>query len=166
MVWIVLTLHKILVAIDRSTIGENVFREAVSLAKAVGAEMMLLHVLSPEESGYPQLLPPTSIMGGYTELTTIGVENFHQEWEAYANQCLEMLRSRTDEALTAGVPTQFHQAAGNPGRAICDFATTWNADTIVMGRRGLSELSELFVGSVSNYVVHRAPCSVWIVRSS
>ncbi|MBE9040856.1 universal stress protein [Oscillatoriales cyanobacterium LEGE 11467] len=165
MVRIVLTLHKILVAIDRSAIGEQVLQEALPLAKVAGAEIMLLHVLSPEESTCPQLLPSTSLLGGYTELTTIGVENFRSRWEQYANECLEMLQSYLDEATAAGVKAQFHQVVGSPGRTICDCAATWNADTIVMGRRGLSELSELFVGSVSNYVVHHALCSVWIVRS-
>ncbi|NEP40617.1 MAG: universal stress protein, partial [Okeania sp. SIO2H7] len=35
---------------------------------------------------------------------------------------------------------------------------------IVMGRRGHSVFSELLLGSVSNYVIHRAHCSVHIVQ--
>ncbi len=34
------------------------------------------------------------------------------------------------------------------------------ADLIVVGRRGRSGLSELILGSASNYVLHHAPCSV------
>lgn len=41
--------NKILVAFDSSTIGKYVFDEALSLAKASGASLMLLHVLSIEE---------------------------------------------------------------------------------------------------------------------
>lgn len=161
----VLTLQKILVAIDRSSIGENVFQEALSLAKGLNAQMMLLHVLSPEESACPKILPSTSLVGGYTELTTFTIEHFRQEWEQYARDGLELLQTRVSEASAAGVKAQSHQAIGSPGPTICDFAATWNADTIVMGRRGLSELSEFFMGSVSNYVFHRARCSVWIVRT-
>ena len=36
---------------------------------------------------------------------------------------------------------------------------------IVVGSRGLKGLKEMFLGSVSNYVTHHAPCSVLIVRS-
>ncbi len=43
-------------------------------------------------------------------------------------------------------------------------ARNCGADVIVMGRRGHSGLSELILGSVSNYVLHHAPCSVLIVQ--
>ncbi|MGL5078438.1 MAG: universal stress protein, partial [Waterburya sp.] len=32
--------------------------------------------------------------------------------------------------------------------------------------RGLKGLKEMFLGSVSNYVTHHAPCSVLILRSA
>lgn len=33
-----------------------------------------------------------------------------------------------------------------------------------MGRRGHKGLSEILLGSVSNYVVHHAPCSVLVLQ--
>ncbi|MGL4622525.1 MAG: universal stress protein, partial [Chroococcidiopsis sp.] len=50
-------------------------------------------------------------------------------------------------------------------RLICDFALAWKADLIVTGRRGRRGLSEFFMGSVSNYVLHHASCSVLTVQS-
>ena len=44
---------KIIVALDRSLIGQHVFEEALGLAKLTQASLMLLHVLSPEEEGSP-----------------------------------------------------------------------------------------------------------------
>jgi nucleotide-binding universal stress UspA family protein len=43
-------------------------------------------------------------------------------------------------------------------------AKSWQADLIVLGRRGLKGISEIFLGSVSNYIVHQALCSVLIVQ--
>jgi glycosyltransferase involved in cell wall biosynthesis len=40
----------------------------------------------------------------------------------------------------------------------------WDADLVVMGRRGLSGIKEMFLGSVSNYIIHHVPCSVLIVQ--
>ncbi|WP_019505589.1 universal stress protein [Pleurocapsa sp. PCC 7319] len=79
---------------------------------------------------------------------------------------LEALRSLVQEATTAGVNTEFTQDFGNPGRTICDFAQTWSVETILVGSRGLTGAKEMFLGSVSNYVTHHAPCSVLIVRET
>ena len=49
---------------------------------------------------------------------------------------------------------------------ICNAAISWQADLIIMGRRGRTGLSELFLGSVSNYVLHHAPCAVLVVQHS
>ncbi|MCZ8054719.1 MAG: universal stress protein, partial [Microcystis sp. LE19-12.2C] len=49
-------------------------------------------------------------------------------------------------------------------KTICKVAREENIDLIVIGRRGRSGLGELFLGSVSNYVLHHAPCSVLIVQ--
>ncbi|MGF1516635.1 MAG: universal stress protein, partial [Nodosilinea sp.] len=51
----------------------------------------------------------------------------------------------------------------SPGRVICTLAKTWAADLIVVGSHRRKGLSELFLGSVSNYVMHHAPCSVLVV---
>ena len=48
--------------------------------------------------------------------------------------------------------------------SIVDAAHSGEWNTIVLGRRGLSEISEFFMGRVSNKVVHAAPKdTVWIV---
>ncbi|MGK7934253.1 MAG: universal stress protein, partial [Xenococcaceae cyanobacterium] len=69
------------------------------------------------------------------------------------------------EAKSVGVNTEFTQRWGNPGRNICEQAQTWSADLILVGSRSLTGLKEMFLGSISNYVTHHAPCSVLIVRS-
>ena len=75
-----------------------------------------------------------------------------------------MVQSKADTGKNAGFQTEFTQLRGSPGREICKLAQEWNTDLIVMGRRGHSILSELVLGSVSSYVIHRAHCSVHIVQ--
>ncbi len=53
---------------------------------------------------------------------------------------------------------------GNPAHNICDLAQTWSADLILVGSRGRTGIKEMFLGSVSNYITHHAPCSVLIVH--
>lgn len=44
--------------------------------------------------------------------------------------------------------------------AIVDICTEYNASLLVIGKRGLGSLKSLVLGSVSNYVVQHAPCTV------
>ena len=160
--------RKILVAMDSSLIGEHVFEEALALAKAMGASLMLLHVLSPEEEGSPRMTGFSSLdlyPEIYPEVREEIVMNYRKQWDEYEGKCLELLRDRTAKANTLGVNAEFTQIPGSPGKIICEKALNWGADLIVVGRRGRSGLSELFLGSVSNYVLHHAPCSVLTVQA-
>ncbi|MEH2051501.1 universal stress protein [Nostoc sp.] len=156
---------KILVALDRSDVGQQVFDEALGLAKLTQASLMLLHVLSPEEEGSPYV-PMLSNMDYYPGLSSQGFELYQKQWDTFKNLGIQMLQSFCAQANTAGVTTEFTQNVGNPGRVVCDLAHSYGADLIVIGRRGRSGLMELFLGSVSNYVLHHAPCSVHIVHLS
>jgi nucleotide-binding universal stress UspA family protein len=156
--------HKILVAIDHSKLGEHVFDEALTLTKATSASLVLLNVLSPEDEASPStpiLIRQESYPVG---LSGRVVEIYQELWETYAKQELEMLRSLTDKAIAAGVEATFQQVLGSPSRIICELARELAVDLIILGRRGRSGLNELILGSVSNYVLHHAPCSVLTVH--
>ena len=72
---------------------------------------------------------------------------------------------RTRDAL-AGLEAQVEDVVlvGNPGKEIVEFATNLEVDLVVAGTRGHSADRELYLGSISNALAHRAPCSVLIVR--
>ncbi|OPA80284.1 hypothetical protein BVG16_05995 [Paenibacillus selenitireducens] len=53
---------------------------------------------------------------------------------------------------------------GDPAQLICKKAKEENVDLIIMGSRGISLFSELFIGSVSHKVVQHAPCAVMVVK--
>ena len=53
---------------------------------------------------------------------------------------------------------------GSPDSRIVETAETWGADLIVVGSHGYSRWERLLLGSVSDSVVHHAPCSVLVVR--
>ena len=156
--------NKILVAIDRSAASRKVFEAAMFLAKTSGADLMLLHVLSSEERNFPT---PTIYSGlEYDPFAPSLVEAYQERWLEFEQQGLEMLRGTAEEAIKAGINAEFTQSMGNPGRIICDLAQTWSADLVVVGSRGRTGLKEIFLGSVSNYVTHHAPCSVLIVHQT
>ncbi|MCU0538104.1 MAG: universal stress protein [Hydrococcus sp. Prado102] len=155
-------LRRILVAVDNSTIGQQVFEEALALARVTGASMMLLYVLDPEEYWSPQI--PAMYYTYSMSLDEQTMKLYQKQWQEFEEQGLKRLQQMADEAIGAGVKTEFTQKTGSPSKVICTIADSWGADLIVMGRRGLSGIKEFFLGSVSNYVLHRAPCSVHIVH--
>jgi nucleotide-binding universal stress UspA family protein len=55
---------------------------------------------------------------------------------------------------------------GSPGPALCRFASHTSASAIVVGTRGRGGFKRTVLGSVSDYVVHNAPCPVVVVGNS
>ncbi|GAA6617949.1 universal stress protein [Scytonema sp. NUACC26] len=154
---------KILVALDRSESHKQIFERGLTLAQLTGASLMLLHVLSAEEKDSPEL-PMFSTFDYSSGVSVRALEFYQQQWNEFEQDSIKMLRSLCAQANTVSINTEFTQNFGSPGRVICNLARNWNADLIVLGRRGRSGLTEFFLGSVSNYVLHHAPCSVHVVH--
>lgn len=53
---------------------------------------------------------------------------------------------------------------GDPAYDIMRYAMKRRFDLIVMGARGLGEFKKMLLGSVSNYVLHKSPIPVLIVK--
>ncbi|MGE0886479.1 MAG: universal stress protein [Blastocatellales bacterium] len=53
---------------------------------------------------------------------------------------------------------------GNPRAAIIEEAIDWNADLIVVGSHAYTGIKRLILGSVAQYVVSHAPCSVEVIQ--
>ncbi|TAF11016.1 MAG: universal stress protein [Nostocales cyanobacterium] len=155
--------NKILVALDRSFMGQQVFQQAISLAKLTGADLMLVHVLSPDEDTTPDIMI-LSQMDYYPGWGDESMKRYFTKLEANKKEGLQMLQTFCAQANTENITTEFTQNVGSPGKVICTIAKDWKADLIVIGRRGLSGITELLTGSVSNYVLHHAPCSVHIIH--
>ena len=66
--------------------------------------------------------------------------------------------------LQAKVIKEFQDKAMKPGRIIVEVANKEKVNTIVMGTRGLGAVSRTLLGSVSDYVLHHAHCTVVICK--
>lgn len=156
--------RKILAALDNSALRQRVVTEALDLAKASGAELMFLHILSAFEEGSPGV-PVRSYHTSYPVLDESTWAAYQRRWQDYEREGIEQLQQEQRQAQDAGVAAEFTQTSGEPPRLICDTARTWDADLIIVGSRGRKGISELLLGSVSNYVMHHAPCSVLVVHA-
>lgn len=156
--------HKILVAIDNSAFSQAIFQQALDLARASQGDLFLVHSLSGEEESSPLPLHQRMDLIYWAPGTEINLDAWKDAWRRYESDSLDHLRQLAGKAHTVGIKAEFQQLIGSPGRVICKAAQQWDATVIVMGHRGRSGLSELVMGSVSNYVMHHAPCSVLILK--
>ena len=172
--------RRILVPLDGSDHAAKALAVALDMAVARGAELLLLHVLlraaEPEElqrfAGLEQL--PEADRQRLQEVaplssTTMAVAGDHARVavppEILGRVGTHILADAEREAKARGlskVSTRLED--GDPGRCILAVAAQAQADTIVMGSRGLGYVQGMFLGSVSHKVSHRATGTCVLVK--
>jgi nucleotide-binding universal stress UspA family protein len=89
-------------------------------------------------------------------------------WPVYADEdeLQAKIRGQADELRSEGLDVTLRiEAVGAPGAAhmIADAARSFDADVIVVGTRGHSAIGGLLLGSVTQRLLHIAPCPVLAV---
>jgi len=139
-------IKKVLVPVDGSDSSKRALEMAIAVANAAHASLLVLEVI--EEFGP---LP------GYYEAAPAGKDRV--KW--IAEQRFEKVHPMLDELKGNWKRVVVEGYAADQ---ICEIAAKEKVDMIVIGSRGLSPLGRFLLGSVSDRVVHHAPCSVTVVR--
>ena len=139
-------MRKLLVALDRSSRAKLVLERAATLAKAVGAEVFLLRVIT-----LPTDVPDDAYSMSPGELV--------ERWKSDAARELEGLAAgfATDTVVHVLVRT------GSPWSAICAAAREHEADLIVLGAHGYDAFDHI-LGTTAAKVVNHADRSVLVVK--
>ena len=156
-------LSKILVAIDESASSQWAFDTALPMAKALEAQLLLVHIVDAFSPNSPKH-PCVSTESFSMDVESPAQKAYEQRWQAFMNRYDTLLEQKQAEAKAAGVATTYLQTQGIPGQKICEIAKANNIDLIVVGNHDRTNQEELDRGSVSNYLVHHAPCSVTVVH--
>ena len=157
-------LNKLLAAIDESAASDWAFETALEVARALNAELILVHALNIFASDSPRS-PFVPVGSDLSEIDEKAQKDYELKMAEFVGRYDALLKEKQAAAKAVGVTAQYIQPYGRPGPAICQAASDHNVDLIVVGNRDRSTLKELVPGSVSNYIVHHAPCSVTIVHS-
>ena len=140
--------HRILIPTDFSTASEWVFDDAVRIAEASGAELVILHVRMTWASHPDELrFPADPALYEYAEKLE-----------------LERLRDRVRRANASLATRLIVRQAPDPGNEIGRTATSENADLIVMATHGRHHVAHLFVGSTTMALFKDPPCPVLAIR--
>ncbi|MBW4662369.1 MAG: universal stress protein [Drouetiella hepatica Uher 2000/2452] len=155
---------RILAAIDHSPLSQLVFEQALDLAKTNQANLMLFHSVSADTVALSPVFPgefgvsPQFINQAY-QGELVRLEQQIQEIQA-------TLQHFYDLARQADVAATYQYKIAEPGQGLCEAAQQWQADLMIVGRRGRKGLTEALLGSVSNYVLHHSPCAVLVIQSA
>lgn len=153
---------KILAAIDQSSLSQLVFEQALELAKVNQAKLLLFHCVTADTV---TLSPPFSGEFGLpAQLVNQAYQTEFIRLEQQVHHIQSLLKHYCNLANDQGVMVECDYKTVEPGQGLCQMAQQWHADLIVVGRRGRKGLAEALLGSVSNYVLHHAPCAVLVIQ--
>ena len=156
----------ILVPIDFSDVTPPVIDLARELAKALGAEIHLLHVKEltaaapPGTLGYglagmPELAPMSGVPApGFEPMPETIPEDEGQT---------SKLAKWQEEIAQDGIKVSLHRPTGTVAEEILNQADALNADMIVMGRHGHGAMYNLLVGSTTKGVLKHSTRPVLLV---
>ena len=152
--------RKILVAIDRMSHNTEVLEDALDLAQKQGSRMMFLYCLEQETVAREE--DRIATVAELVEADSLRAFEGRQQTEVeHARAWLETLTGLAEER---GIVALAEAEVGEPGQRICDLASRWGADLIILGQSGRGLLTEFILGSVTRHVVHHASCSVLLVK--
>jgi nucleotide-binding universal stress UspA family protein len=143
----------VVVGTDGSDTATQAVRQAVDLAKAVGATLELVSAYEP--------VPAQRLQQERRDAPK------DMQWAINPKEDVEAtLQAAAAVASEAGVQANIYARQGDPADAILDVAEEQEADLIVVGNKGMTGAKRFLLGSVPNKVSHHAPCSVLIIRTT
>ncbi len=141
-------IKKILCAVDLSDHSKSIAEYTITLAKATGADVVVVYA-APSLSQYVGFhVPPNTI------------ENFVGEIVSGAEKSMDTFVSEN----FAGINAQGHVLIGYAAEEIVNKADEVGADMIIMGTHGRKGLDRILFGSVAEKVVKNASQPVLTIR--
>ncbi len=147
---------KIILAIDGTNHSDSAIEFTKTLNLCEGDEIRILSVV---DMAVPLSL---GINVGYlpsmTEIENIAKEKSEKTLEITSQKLKIIFKGKA-------IDINLEILNGSPERRIVEKAEEIQADLIILGSHGYNRWERLLLGSVSDSVIHHAPCSVLVVRN-
>jgi nucleotide-binding universal stress UspA family protein len=142
--------RSILVPIDGSAHAEAALTQAIELVRSEGARLTVLCAWQP----YPWY--------GGESMPVVDVEQLDADIEAEAHRTVQ----NALDCVPAGIASRAEVVCEHPADAILQAVEREGHDLVVLGSRGWGGLRSIFLGSVSQSVLHRCRVPVMIVHAA
>jgi len=172
---------KILCPLDGSDHAKRALAVAIDMARDYGAELILIHALlrtadtdslkhfARVEGLARDVEPEIRRQQSMGERVGLNLGHGYEDTAISSRllihlgeRILENAKMKASEKGVKGVETLI--VDGDPADMILRCIKHYDADGVVMGSRGLSDIKGLALGSVSHKVMNRAPCTCIAVK--
>jgi nucleotide-binding universal stress UspA family protein len=152
--------YLILVGIDYSTASELALQRALELADAhPNAELHVVHVLPAFET------PPSADAAGDENMDEVSVDpQAYQQLQTYVAVSLAAFEKQRQGVPCKPINVVSHLRVHAPAQEIAQLASDLEADLVVVGMYGRSNITRFLLGSVAESVTRLAPCPVLVYR--
>jgi len=150
-------LKKVLIALDYDPTAQKVAEKGYSLAKSMGAQVTLMHVIA--DPVYYSALDHVTVMGfaGYQDITPFQNDNIG----VLINESREFLHKSKQHLGDDTIETVVKE--GDIADSILKTAEDLNSDIIVMGSHSRKWLEKIIMGSVAEKVLSHSLIPMFII---
>lgn len=148
---------RILITTDGSEFSKAAIEEYCRLFPELIANSKI-KILSVYEEQYALAAEPFAVSAEYYQQMADAAERQAGHFSASGAALIR------DKILDVDLDITIEIMKGPPEKQIVELAEEWGADLIVVGSHGRGFWKRAWLGSVSDAVVHRAHCSVLVVR--
>ena len=150
-------MKKILIALDYNPTAQKIAETGFSLAKAMNAQVVLLHVIADpvyySSAGYSPIMG----FGGYVDIDILHPnisEELKKESQRFLNNSKEYLGELSIQTLIK---------EGNVPDSIIEVSKEENIDIIVMGSHSRKWLEQIVMGSITERVLNQSSIPLYII---
>lgn len=147
---------KILISTDGSDFSRAAVEKCCQMV--VKPETTAIKIVSVFE-----IILPVDVFTTTPEFSLELEQSARRQAEEFAEEAVRMIGERFPNAKI-DLTTQV--SMGAPDRIVVETAEEWGADLIVVGSHGRGFWGRMLLGSVTDSLVHHAPCSVLVVRKT
>jgi nucleotide-binding universal stress UspA family protein len=150
-------MKKILIALDYDRSAQKIAETGYALAKSMGAEVTLVHVVA--DAAYYSTLEYSPVMGytGFSSPEMVPLLDLAGLQTASKN-FLEQSKTHLGDDTINTVVTE-----GDCADAILDTAEEIQADIIVLGTHSRRGLEKILMGSISEKILHHSKVPLFII---
>jgi nucleotide-binding universal stress UspA family protein len=146
-------INKILVAVGFTDYTEELLNYAVRIAESLGAELIVANIINVRDV---EAIGTIATMG-YEIDSEHYVSGIEEDRRQTLNRIFEKISFPADKLHTVF-------KIGHPVEELLKIAINENADLMVMGIKGRSDLEHILMGSVAEKVFRRSPISILSYR--